>query len=221
MMKKLSKFTLLAAATAFLLAGVTACFTSTSDVEDETPPGSGGPSGTTDPDGTPVVVNAVWDFDKGANASTNATILAFGGATTKLSSNLTIEPDSGSGATLTIIANDKNKIKYGANGSSATEPFSTGGGIQQSAGSQEQDFAELKVDGACTVKIKAKGASTKVDATSSNINSFSINGENKFKVVIKTEFDADEHEYTYTATSAETIKITAIGMKFMSITCSQ
>lgn len=53
MMKKLSKITLLAAATAFLLAGVTACFTSTSDVDeniiqdsDDTGSGSGSGSGT-------------------------------------------------------------------------------------------------------------------------------------------------------------------------------
>ena len=170
---------------------------------------------------TPVTVNAVWDFDKGANASKNATILAFGGTTTELPSNLTIDPDSGSGATLILLASKDNKIKYGANGSSATEPYSTGGGIQQSTTGSEKDFAELKVEGACTVKIKAKGASSSVSSTSSNINSFSINGVNKFKVEVKTEVDADEHEYTYTATGAETIKITATGMKFMSITCSQ
>ena len=159
---------------------------------------------------TPVTVNAVWDLASGANASNNAAIKAFANTNKALDSNEVITPDSGSGATLTIIANQYNKIKYN-------------GGIQQSSGSTERDFAELKVDGACTVKIKAKGASTKLDddSSSTNINSFSINGENKFKVELATKFDADEHEYTYTATAAETIKITAIGMKFTSIACSQ
>ena len=157
---------------------------------------------------TPTVVNAVWNLVGGANASKNATIAAFGNTNTALSSNEVITPDSGSGATLTIIANKDNKIKYN-------------NGLQQSAGKQEQDFAELKVDGACTVKIKAKGSSSSF--TNENINSFSINGKNEFKVGGSNgaEADADEHEYTYTAESAETIKITAIGMKFTSITCSQ
>ena len=157
---------------------------------------------------TPVTVNAVWDLASGANASHNATIEAFAGTNTALSSNEVITPDSGSGATLTIIANDKNKIKYNT-------------GLQQSTGTQEVDFAELKVEGACTVKIKAKGSSSSF--TNTNINSFSINGENKFNVGGSNgaSADTDEHEYTYTAESAKTIKITAIGMKFTSITCSQ
>ena len=157
---------------------------------------------------TPTVVNAVWNLASGANASKNATILAFGSNTTALDNNEVITPDSGSGATLTIIANKDNKIKYNS-------------GLQQAAGKQEQDFAELKVDGACTVKIKAKGSSSSF--TNENINSFSINGENKFKVGGSSGAQADsaEHDYTYTAESAETIKITAIGMRFTSITCSQ
>ena len=159
-------------------------------------------------------VDAVWDFNEGANASTNATIIAFGGSPTALSSPLEIQPDSGSGATLTLLVNSNNKIKYSANKSG--ESGKSGGGIQQNTGSLERDFADLKVDAACTVTIKAAGASSAI--STGNINSFSINGTNKFKAEPGSE-DTTEHEYTYTATGAETIKITATGMKFMSITC--
>lgn len=208
-MKKLSKLALLAAAATLMLAGMAGCFTSVSD-DDDTQQTTGGSTGTggsgsTGTTGGSVTVDAAWDFKSGANASKNAVITAFGTATKKLDTDEVITPDSGSGATLTIIADSNNTVKYNS-------------GIQQGTKTAEANFAKLKVDGACTVTITAKGASSSLK--DGNINSFSINGTNKFKSTENNLITA-EQTATYTATGAETIEITATGMKFLSIVCSQ
>ena len=220
-MKKLSKLALLAAAATLMLAGMAGCFTSVSD-DDDTQQTTGGSTGTggsgsTGTTGDSVTVDAAWDFDKGEKASEVDAIKQLSDDGEILASNIAMPADSGSGATLILLANGP-KIKYGSN-TSKSGTHNGGGGIQLGAGGSEKDFAELKVDGACTVTIVAAGASGSSHAT--NINSFSINGENQFKVALSEKQDTAKHTYTYTASEAETIKITATGMKFLSIVCSQ
>ena len=77
------------------------------------------------PEEQKVSVTSVWNFKEGANASANATLVGYGSTATKPTSEITIEADSGSGATLKLTADEACTLEVVGKGSSGEDKFST------------------------------------------------------------------------------------------------
>lgn len=147
-------------------------------------------------------VNAAWDF--------NVASLTAAGLTTaqaKPTADKEIAVTSGSGATLTLLAQ---------NGKSLKIQNAETGGLNVGAGSSETEVLSITVEDACTLKFKCKGSSGSTFSTTKP-NSFSVNGT---KVYERASADETSYqEFTYPITEAGTYKIAASGMIFTALTC--
>lgn len=147
-------------------------------------------------------VNAAWDF--------NVASLTAAGLTTALAkptADKEIAVTSGSGATLTLLAQ---------NGKSLKIQNAETGGLNVGAGSAETEVLSITVEGACTLKFNGKGSSGATFATTKP-NSFSVNGT---KVYERASADETSYQdFTYSITEAGTYKIAASGMIFTALTC--
>ena len=154
------------------------------------------------PEEQKVSVTSVWNFKEGANASANETLKGYGSTATKPTSEITIDADSGSGATLKLLAQKDCSVKYNT-------------GLQWSASSKETDVMTLTADEACTLEVVGKGSSGNTFSTSKP-NSFSVNGTSVY-----ARASADEtSEQTWTVSLNKGDNTIAVsGMKFISFTC--
>lgn len=147
-------------------------------------------------------VNAAWDF--------NVASLTAAGLTTaqaKPTADKEIAVTSGSGATLTLLAQ---------NGKSLKIQNAETGGLNVGAGSTETEVLSITVEDACTLKFNCKGSSGSTFSTTKP-NSFSVNGT---KVYERASADETSYqEFTYPITEAGTYKIAASGMIFTALTC--
>lgn len=148
-------------------------------------------------------VNAAWDF--------NVASLTAAGLTTsqqaKPAADKEIAVTSGSGATLTLLAQ---------NGKSLKIQNAETGGLNVGAGSTETEVLSITVEDACTLKFKCKGSSGSTFSTAKP-NSFSVNGT---KVYERASADETAYQdFTYSITEAGTYKIAASGMIFTALTC--
>ena len=195
MMKKLSKITLLAAATAFLLAGVTACFTSTSDVDDDTTQGSGGTGGSAGGEtgtGSPASAKT-YDF-VGLEASdfldsTGAAVSAWGnsvswgaGATVNLPGGTTTVADATVFCKVQEKADKQTLIRARTGNDSKTTALNYNGGASSdiSSGVTIDDldrYVSIPVDGAGTVTATFKGTSSTGKTNTCQVGLFDKNGK--------------------------------------------
>lgn len=154
------------------------------------------------PEEQKVSVTSVWNFKEGANASANETLKGYGSTATKPTSVITIDADSGSGATLKLLAQKDCSVKYNT-------------GLQWGASSKETDVMTLTADEACTLEVVGKGSSGDT-WTSAKPNSFSVNGTSVY-----ARASADEtSEQTWTVSLNKGDNTIAVsGMKFISFTC--
>lgn len=148
-------------------------------------------------------VNAAWDF--------NVASLTAAGLTTALAkptADKEIAVTSGSGATLTLLAQ---------NGKSLKIQNAETGGLNVGAGSTETEVLSITVEGACTLKFNGKGSSGATSFKPEKPNSFSVNGT---KVYERASADETAYQdFTYSITEAGTYKIAASGMIFTALTC--
>ncbi|WP_288518275.1 Ig-like domain-containing protein [uncultured Treponema sp.] len=148
-------------------------------------------------------VNAAWDFNV-------ASLTAVGlDVTNKVKPNADkeIAVTSGSGATLTLLAQTGKSLKIQS---------AETGGLNVGAGTTETEVLSITVEGACTLKFNGKGSSGATFATSKP-NSFSVNGT---KVYERASADETAYQdFTYSITEAGTYKIAASGMIFAALTC--
>lgn len=148
-------------------------------------------------------VNAAWDFNV-------ASLTAVGlDLTNKVKPNADkeIAVTSGSGATLTLLAQTGKSLKIQS---------AETGGLNVGAGSAETEVLSITVEGACTLKFNGKGSSGATFATTKP-NSFSVNGT---KVYERASADETSYQdFTYSITEAGTYKIAASGMIFAALTC--
>lgn len=148
-------------------------------------------------------VNAAWDFNV-------ASLTAVGlDLTNKVKPNADkeIAVTSGSGATLTLLAQTGKSLKIQS---------AETGGLNVGAGSAETEVLSITVEGACTLKFNGKGSSGATFATTKP-NSFSVNGT---KVYERASADETSYQdFTYPITEAGTYKIAASGMIFTALTC--
>lgn len=152
-----------------------------------------------------ITVDAAWDFKSGANASQNATILAYGATATKPTSEITIDADSGSGATLVLLVQTGCSVKYNT-------------GLQWGSGSKETEVIKITADDACTLTVKGNGASGESSFTAAKPNSFSVNGTS---VYTRTEAsDTAEQEWTVSLNKGDNT-IAVSGMKFISFSVAK
>ncbi|MBR4600657.1 MAG: hypothetical protein IKO39_11500 [Treponema sp.] len=150
-----------------------------------------------------VSVTSAWNFKEGANASKNATLAGYGTTATKPTSEITIDADSGSGATLKLLVQTGCSVKYN-------------NGLQWGTGSKETDVMTVTTDAACTLEIVGKGASGSSSFDKAKPNSFSVNGTS---IYARTEAsDTDEQTWTASLNKGENT-IAVSGMKFISFTC--
>ncbi|WP_406035544.1 hypothetical protein [Treponema saccharophilum] len=154
------------------------------------------------PEEQKVSVTSVWNFKEGANASANATLVGYGSTATKPTSVITIDADSGSGATLKLLVQTGCSVKYST-------------GLQWGASSKETDVMKITADEACTLEVVGKGSSGNTFSTSKP-NSFSVNGTSVY-----ARASADEtSEQTWTVSLNKGDNTIAVsGMKFISFTC--
>lgn len=148
-------------------------------------------------------VNAAWDFNV-------ASLTAVGlDLTNKVKPNADkeIAVTSGSGATLTLLAQTGKSLKIQS---------AETGGLNVGAGSAETEVLSITVEGACTLKFNGKGSSGATFAITKP-NSFSVNGT---KVYERASADETSYQdFTYSITEAGTYKIAASGMIFTALTC--
>lgn len=148
-------------------------------------------------------VNAAWDFNV-------ASLTAVGlGVTNKVkpTADKEIAVTSGSGATLTLLAQTGKSLKIQS---------AETGGLNVGTGTTETEVLSITVEGACTLKFNGKGCSGATFATSKP-NSFSVNGT---KVYERASADETAYQdFTYSITEAGTYKIAASGMIFAALTC--
>lgn len=147
-------------------------------------------------------VNAAWDFNVASLTAAGLTITA-----AKPGADKEIAVTSGSGATLTLLAQ---------NGKSLKIQNAETGGLNVGAGSSETEVLSITVENACTLKFKCKGSSGSTFSTTKP-NSFSVNGT---KVYERASVDETSYQdFTYSITEAGTYKIAASGMIFAALTC--
>lgn len=147
-------------------------------------------------------VNAAWDFNVASLTAAGLTITA-----AKPGADKEIAVTSGSGATLTLLAQ---------NGKSLKIQNAETGGLNVGAGSTETEVLSITVEDACTLKFNCKGSSGSTFSTTKP-NSFSVNGT---KVYERASADETSYqEFTYPITEAGTYKIAASGMIFTALTC--
>lgn len=148
-------------------------------------------------------VNAAWDFNV-------ASLTAVGLDLTnkvKPDADKEIAVTSGSGATLTLLAQTGKSLKIQS---------AETGGLNVGAGSAETEVLSITVEGACTLKFNGKGSSGATFATTKP-NSFSVNGT---KVYERASADETSYQdFTYPIAEAGTYKIAASGMIFTALTC--
>ena len=198
---KIARMALIGGAFSLLLSfGLVSCSDSSDD------DGSSSQNQETPQNNTPeeqkVSVTSVWNFKEGANASANETLKGYGSTATKPTSVITIDADSGSGATLKLLAQKDCSVKYNT-------------GLQWGASSKETDVMTLTADEACTLEVVGKGSSGDT-WTSAKPNSFSVNGTSVY-----ARASADEtSEQTWTVSLNKGDNTIAVsGMKFISFTC--
>lgn len=147
-------------------------------------------------------VNAAWDFNVASLTAAGLTTTA-----AKPGADKEIAVTSGSGATLTLLAQ---------NGKSLKIQNAETGGLNVGAGSSETEVLSITVEDACTLKFNCKGSSGSTFSTTKP-NSFSVNGT---KVYERASADETSYqEFTYPITEAGTYKIAASGMIFTALTC--
>lgn len=147
-------------------------------------------------------VNAAWDFNVASLTAAGLTTTA-----AKPTADKEIAVTSGSGATLTLLAQ---------NGKSLKIQNAETGGLNVGAGSTETEVLSITVENACTLKFNCKGSSGSTFSTTKP-NSFSVNGT---KVYERASADETSYqEFTYPITEAGTYKIAASGMIFTALTC--
>lgn len=147
-------------------------------------------------------VNAAWDFNVASLTAAGLTATA-----AKPGADKEIAVTSGSGATLTLLAQ---------NGKSLKIQNAETGGLNVGAGSTETEVLSITVEDACTLKFMCKGSSGSTFSTTKP-NSFSVNGT---KVYERASADETSYqEFTYSITEAGTYKIAASGMIFTALTC--
>lgn len=147
-------------------------------------------------------VNAAWDFNVASLTAAGLTTTA-----AKPGADKEIAVTSGSGATLTLLAQ---------NGKSLKIQNAETGGLNVGAGSTETEVLSITVEGACTLKFNGKGSSGSTFVTTKP-NSFSVNGT---KVYERASADETSYQdFTYSITEAGTYKIAASGMIFTKLTC--
>ena len=193
---------------------MTACFTSASDVDDDTTQGSGGSdsgsgSGNVGTGSESSSVNAVWDFSV---ASLTAVGVSTGGTKTPTTDN--IAPKSGSGATL--------KFKSSSLGKTVKIQSADTGGLNIGAGTNESDMLVINVDAACTLSFTGKGSSGGPSASSpwapgGNFNSFSVAGTSVYER--KSVDETSSQTWTYKCDKAGEYTIKASGMIFTELKC--
>lgn len=198
---KIARMALIGGAFSLLLSfGLVSCSDSSDDdgsssQNQETPQNS-------KPEEQKVSVTSVWNFKEGANASANATLVGYGSTATKPTSEITIEADSGSGATLKLLVQKGCSVKYNT-------------GLQWGASSNETDVMTLTADEACTLEVVGKGSSGDT-WTSAKPNSFSVNGTSVYARAAATE--TSEQTWTVSLNKGDNT-IAVSGMKFISFTC--
>lgn len=148
-------------------------------------------------------VNAAWDFNVAS-----LTAAGLSAAQAKPSADKEIAVTSGSGATLTVLAQ---------NGKSLKIQSAESGGLNVGSGTTETEVLSITVDAACTLKFTCKGSSGATSFKPEKPNSFSVNGT---KVYERASADETSYqEFTYPITEAGTYKIAASGMIFTALTC--
>ena len=148
-------------------------------------------------------VNAAWDFNVASLTAAGLTT-----AVAKPTADKEIAVTSGSGATLTLLAQ---------NGKSLKIQNAETGGLNVGAGSTETEVLSITVEGACTLKFNGKGSSGATSFKPEKPNSFSVNGT---KVYERASADETSYQdFTYSITEAGTYKIAASGMIFTALTC--
>lgn len=148
-------------------------------------------------------VNAAWDFNVASLTAAGLTT-----AVAKPTADKEIAVTSGSGATLTLLAQ---------NGKSLKIQNAETGGLNVGAGSTETEVLSITVEGACTLKFNGKGSSGATSFKPEKPNSFSVNGT---KVYERASADETAYQdFTYSITEAGTYKIAASGMIFTALTC--
>lgn len=156
---------------------------------------------------SPVKVTSAWNFEKGEKASKNAVILGFSSdMKTMPSSNITLRSDSGSGAQLVFIAQNKIGFKYNK-------------GLQLNATSnlKESDFAKITVENDCTLVVTGKGSTGKDSFDSSKKrNSFSVNGK---QIYMRTKAEETSNQTWRIPLKKGENVISATGMRFISFVC--
>lgn len=212
-MKKLSKTLAAISALALILsAGMFVSCSDSDDSDNTTQTPSGDNASTTTPTDTTgdkggsveqtVSVTSAWNFKEGANASKNATLAGYGTTAKKPTSEITIDADSGSGATLTLLVQDGCSVKYNT-------------GLQWGAGTKETDVMTVTTDAACTLEVVGKGSSGD-SWTSAKPNSFSVNGTSVYARAAASE--TSEQTWTVSLNKGDNT-IAVSGMKFISFTC--
>ena len=154
------------------------------------------------PEEQKVSVTSVWNFKEGANASANETLKGYGSTATKPTSVITIDADSGSGATLKLLVQKDCSVKYNT-------------GLQWGASTKETDVMTLTADEACTLEVVGKGSSGET-WTSAKPNSFSVNGTSVY--ARKEASETKEQTWTVSLNKGDNT-IAVSGMKFISFTC--
>ncbi|MBR1614226.1 MAG: hypothetical protein IJ673_01970 [Treponema sp.] len=187
------------------ISALSLAFVSCSDSDDDsTSDTTQDPTNPQNPSENVATIDAAWDFKSGANASQNATILGYGTTATKPTSEITIDADSGSGATLVLLVQTGCSVKYNT-------------GLQWGTGSKETEVMKITADDACTLTVKGKGASGDTFSTAKP-NSFSVNGTS---VYARTEAsDKDEQEWTVSLNKGDNT-IAVSGMKFISFSVAK
>lgn len=148
-------------------------------------------------------VNASWDFNVASLTAAGLTT-----AVAKPTADKEIAVTSGSGATLTLLAQ---------NGKSLKIQNAETGGLNVGAGSTETEVLSITVEDACTLKFNGKGSSGATSFKPEKPNSFSVNGT---KVYERASADETAYQdFTYSITEAGTYKIAASGMIFTALTC--
>lgn len=150
-----------------------------------------------------TAINATWDF--------NADALTAAGLTTtaaKPTADKTIAVASGSGATLTLLAQTGKSLKI---------QNATSGGLNIGAGSSETEVLSIAVEGACTLTFTGKGSTGETSFSTAKPNSFSVAGTSIYVRALASE--TSEQTWTYSVTEAGTYKIAASGMIFTALSC--
>lgn len=149
-------------------------------------------------------VNAAWDFNV-------ASLTAVGlDVTNKVKPNADkeIAVTSGSGATLTLLAQTGKSLKIQS---------AETGGLNVGSGTTETEVLSITVEGACTLKFNGKGSTGASSFGTTSLNSFSVNGTNVYKRA--SADDSSYQDFTYSITEAGTYKIAVSGMIFAALTC--